>query len=887
MCRSDLTKWAFAALPFVLVAMPLAAQHRARCQLGQKVIHEGQTTIYDITIRNVKDVTVVEDPVVEGLVFKKIDQRVGRTSLTIINGQRTLVTNYRLRWSVTSEKTGVFRIAMPKLKAGDDAVIGHTVSLTVRTEDKQDQARIELSASATEVVIGESVGLTVDVYLKHLPTPAPTGDPLHFHDRGFMPQMRAPEVWMAWIRKPPFGGRRFDRLAWARGVMSRGKGFRLAGVEANERFAGEVSDVERPDASGKRAKYRRYRFYCELRADEVGTFEIPRAILQGSIAKLSGGKFRQANLFTRSGPVTVKVAEAPASGRPDAFAGAVGHFDLEVNPPTPAQVAVGDSVYVTVVISGRGFLDGVMVDLASQLGDAWRVEKPQITDSPKPGEKGPPGASKRPGTWRQFTYKIRPQNESIREVPAISFAYWDATDRRYVTKTSRTHPLVVHAAGTAIGDAGVHDATNGGRTTDELVAAGLSANEDDLNRLGNEKPNPFLFAGFLIALLPLWFGLSTWVGRRRVLAADPSLLRRKKAAPRARQRLSAARGRLEEDARAAVEAGAAAMCGLVADLDDRAEEATTSGDVLQWAERSAGADAATLEALRKLLDAGEAASFGGVSLRGSELRGVFDAADSLAASKPGAVTVRLLVPFLLCTAVALPAPAQDADVFQRAQAAFKDGRFDEAADLYESLLSDDYENGWVFYNLGNAHLKAGRVGHAIASYRRAGYYLPGDANLERNLDLALDWRRQALSADDGGVIDKILFWRRATTFSTQATLALIAAVLAFATAWLRLLRPRRWPFLRWTTWISLAFVLLFATSATLTWLDQTAGDHGVITANDTVLRKWPAEDADRSYEDPVHDGAELRVLQRKDGWLEVRVADRYVGWLPVSRAVTW
>merc|ERR1711969_253154 len=58
---------------------------------------------------------------------------------------------------------------------------------------------------------------------------------------------------------------------------------------------------------------------------------------------------------------------------------------------------------------------------------------------------------------------------------------------------------------------------------------------------------------------------------------------------------------------------AAALCGLVADLQDRPEDAVTSGDVARWAEPHLG-DADERAALDELLESGELASFGGGGL---------------------------------------------------------------------------------------------------------------------------------------------------------------------------------------------------------------------------------------------------------------------------------
>src|SRR5262245_43975886 len=79
------------------------------------------------------------------------------------------------------------------------------------------------------------------------------------------------------------------------------------------------------------------------------------------------------------------------------------------------------------------------------------------------------------------------------------------------------------------------------------------------------------------------------------------------------------------------------------------------------------------------------------------------------------------------------------EVFDSAKAA---GDYRESAALLESLLADGFQNGAVYYNLGNAYFRAGEYGRAIAAYRKAKPYRPRDPYLEANL-------RQALSLAPG------------------------------------------------------------------------------------------------------------------------------------------
>ena len=74
---------------------------------------------------------------------------------------------------------------------------------------------------------------------------------------------------------------------------------------------------------------------------------------------------------------------------------------------------------------------------------------------------------------------------------------------------------------------------------------------------------------------------------------------------------------------------------------------------------------------------------------------------------------RLIITFLCCASVAFAQTDFDA-----ANAAYADGRYEEAAAGYEALLAEG-ENATLYYNLGNARFKQGELAQAILNYERA------------------------------------------------------------------------------------------------------------------------------------------------------------------------
>ena len=93
---------------------------------------------------------------------------------------------------------------------------------------------------------------------------------------------------------------------------------------------------------------------------------------------------------------------------------------------------------------------------------------------------------------------------------------------------------------------------------------------------------------------------------------------------------------------------------------------------------------------------------------------------------------------ILLTAVAFTANAGDDSAFGKANRAYAEGRFEEAATGYENLIRSGNWNADLFYDLGNARYRLGDFGQAILNFERALALDPRHAEAEANLRLARD-----------------------------------------------------------------------------------------------------------------------------------------------------
>lgn len=233
---------------------------------------------------------------------------------------------------------------------------------------------------------------------------------------------------------------------------------------------------------------------------------------------------------------------------------------------------------------------------------------------------------------------------------------------------------------------------------------------------------------------------------------------------------------------------------------------------------------------------------------------------------------------LLLGAACARDPGLDAArTFEEANRLYLDGKYEEAAARYEAL---DLESGAVLYNLGNAWFRAGQRGRAVAAYRRAQRYRPGDPYVEANLAQAL---RTDAEAPAKGVLAHVFFWQDWLSYPAKFRWLSLAATLAFLLALLARFR-RAW---RPALWGALVVTALLAGSAALAWHDVAGTTHGVTTTPDLVARKGNAETFEPAFTEPLPEATEFTVIEARRDWLHVRLSGGLEGWIRRADAVTY
>ncbi len=200
----------------------------------------------------------------------------------------------------------------------------------------------------------------------------------------------------------------------------------------------------------------------------------------------------------------------------------------------------------------------------------------------------------------------------------------------------------------------------------------------------------------------------------------------------------------------------------------------------------------------------------------------------------------------------------------------------QAAALLESLLADGYQNGAVYYNLGNAYFRAGDFGQAIAAYRKARPLRPRDPYLEANL-------RQALASAPGRLPEPpapwwrhVFFWSDWLSFPEKAYGAFAGLLLAALAACTSVLMRRPRLYAVGAGLLVLAIGLGLDTG--LSYSAIAGARHGVVT-RETIARKGIGKDYEPAFDQPLKPGAEFSILAQNGDWIFAHLEGVGDGWL--------
>jgi len=216
------------------------------------------------------------------------------------------------------------------------------------------------------------------------------------------------------------------------------------------------------------------------------------------------------------------------------------------------------------------------------------------------------------------------------------------------------------------------------------------------------------------------------------------------------------------------------------------------------------------------------------------------------------------------------------DTFEAANKAYAAGNFAEAIRLNEQLVGESVAAPEVFYNLGNAYYRSGRLGPAIANYERALRLDPGFTNARENLNRAVTQTQRRLARPLPPEWEQsLLFWHYNLS---RASTHFFAAI--FWLAFWGLLTLRLWRRVRYLRTAAALLGVLACAFGASAWAKAQPSNLAVASQEKIEAHYGPAEAETVRFE--LFEGDRVTVDGRSAGWVRVNTVDGQRGWAPES-----
>lgn len=791
------------------------------------------------------------------------------TSISVINGKRTKTSQTTYTYILSPKSKGKFRLPAARAVLGGKEISSEPHDIEVVSEGAsasssqaspsgqaqgrrsspedipEDDLFLRLTLSKRDVVVGEPIVATLKLYERVTVT--------GFEDARF----------------PAFNG------FWSQETAS----------SSNIQFSRESLDDRIYDAAVIRTFVLVPQKAGDLRIDpaelvclvNVRTQSRPMSIFD----EFFDSGYRTVRKRIATPAATVHVRPVPP-GAPASYGGGVGTFSIDAK-LSRDRLKANDAASLTVTVSGTGNVSLLGAPQVNFHPDT-EVYDVKVTDN-SDRKSGSLDGSK------TFEYPFIPRSHGEFTIPPVEYSYYDVKAGRYVTLRTPELKYTVEKNGGSAAAAG------GGNTLGTVERKGVKNLAEDIRyisrRMPEMKKNPsFLVASgtyYSIAALLLVLAAAAWAVFRKMAAvrADTALMKNRKASRAASKRLARARDYMDRNLSAAFyEELHKALLGYVSDKFGISPD-SLSRDTISVRMTEAAIPEELTGSFIDLLDACEYARYApssGTEVLNAHYASAVELISTIDSSMKNKRTGFRQTMAVFALLLVLPASlsASDAEtLWNEGSAAYTEGRWEDAARSWESLLDEGYRDAVIYYNTGNAWYKAGEYPKAVLNYERA---LKEDASFTD--------ARFNLSLAQGGIQDRIdelpelIFktWMRSICRVLSSDLWAVSSLIFLAAALAMLLLfllgsgsgARRTGF-----YSAIAAMLLCVFSFSMArWQygDYRDASHAIVMSPVSSVKSSPSSGSAKDLF-VLHGGVKVRILDTVGEWTNIMLSDGRQGWV--------
>lgn len=237
---------------------------------------------------------------------------------------------------------------------------------------------------------------------------------------------------------------------------------------------------------------------------------------------------------------------------------------------------------------------------------------------------------------------------------------------------------------------------------------------------------------------------------------------------------------------------------------------------------------------------------------------------------------KLLLFFLI---IAAPVLAQNISLFEKANEAYNNGKYEIAINTYESILNGGEESSELYFNLANAHYKLNHIAPSIYNYEKALLLDPSDKTIENNLEFAnnmvIDDIKEVPKA---GLSNMITAGISTFSFNSWAWTAIIfASIFAVLFLLYYFSIASKWKRTFFTSAIlAVCISVLSLIFAFIAKSAMTNSNFAIVFSEEISVRNEPNLRGAEVF--LLHEGTKVEVLNSFQEWVQLELANGSTGW---------
>ena len=204
-----------------------------------------------------------------------------------------------------------------------------------------------------------------------------------------------------------------------------------------------------------------------------------------------------------------------------------------------------------------------------------------------------------------------------------------------------------------------------------------------------------------------------------------------------------------------------------------------------------------------------------------------------------------------------------------------DEAYRAAVGYYNSLIESGIVNSGIYYNLANSYARLKQTGMAVLNYRRALLFAPNDSRVSSNLEYVRSIQKNGFNTRaENEILHILFFWHYRLPIAWKIIGLVVINIIFWGSLIFRFFGFK----LTKLSVISLAIVLIISASVIVD-MRESKTLHGVVTAESTIGRLGDSRSYEAAFDEPLYEGVEFTIVQRRVGWLLAELPDESMVWL--------